>query len=99
MRVMPDEAARPNSTEPVSWDEFEAVLFDLDGVLTDPASIHSRAWKEAFDDFLERRAVAHGSEFAPFDIETDYRQSVDGRPRFEGVDQFLRSRGIELEWG
>jgi beta-phosphoglucomutase family hydrolase len=81
------------------WKKFRAVLFDLDGVLTDTASIHSRAWKVAFDDFLKRRAARDGSEFTPFDIETDYRGHVDGRPRFEGVDQFLKSRGIELPWG
>lgn len=81
------------------WSRFGAVLFDLDGVLTDTASIHSRAWKVTFDDFLARRATIDGTEFVPFDIETDYRQHVDGRPRFEGVDQFLRSRGIELPWG
>ena len=85
--------------EPPEWKRFGAVLFDLDGVLTDTASIHSRAWKVAFDDFLSRRATKEGSEFVPFDVEADYRQHVDGRPRFEGVDQFLRSRGIELPRG
>ena len=75
------------------------MLFDLDGVLTDTASIHSRAWKMVFDAYLSRRADAEGTEFVPFDIERDYRQYVDGRPRFEGVDNFLRSRGIHLPWG
>jgi len=75
------------------------VLFDLDGVLTDTASIHSRAWKTVFDDYLVRRAADDGTASVPFDIEGDYRQHVDGRPRFEGVDKFLRSRGIELPWG
>lgn len=81
------------------WSKFGAVLFDLDGVLTDTASIHSQAWKATFDDFLATRAKMNRTEFVPFDIETDYRQHVDGRPRFEGVNQFLRSRGIELPWG
>lgn len=75
------------------------MLFDLDGVLTDTASVHSRAWKTVFDDYLNRRAATERAEFVPFDIESDYRQHVDGRPRFEGVDKFLRSRGIELPWG
>lgn len=75
------------------------MLFDLDGVLTDTASIHSRAWKTVFDDYLNRRAAIERAAFVPFDIESDYRQHVDGRPRFEGVDKFLRSRGIELPWG
>jgi len=68
-------------------------------VLTDTASIHSKAWKTTFDDFLKLRAATDRTGFTPFDIESDYRQHVDGRPRFEGVDKFLRSRGIELPWG
>jgi beta-phosphoglucomutase family hydrolase len=71
------------------------VLFDLDGVLTDTASIHTRAWKQAFDGFLSRR---YGPSFQPF-TESDYLNYVDGKPRFEGVDSFLRSRGIELPRG
>ena len=97
---MTDQAS--NATDvlgPRGWRRFEAVLFDLDGVLTDTASIHSRAWKSTFDDFLEHHSATEGSEFVPFDIDTDYRQHVDGRPRFEGVDQFLRSRGVERAWG
>jgi beta-phosphoglucomutase family hydrolase len=80
----------------VDWSRFQAVLFDLDGVLTDTASIHAAAWKEAFDGFLRRR---DGEVFTPFDATSDYLQHVDGRPRFEGVDTFLRARGINLLWG
>ncbi|MGH8927446.1 MAG: HAD family hydrolase [Acidimicrobiia bacterium] len=83
----------------IDWTRYKAVLFDLDGVLTDTASIHSRAWKATFDDLLKRRAKAEGGDFDPFTIEGDYRTYVDGRPRYQGVDQFLRSRGIELPWG
>jgi beta-phosphoglucomutase family hydrolase len=88
-----------SAMKPRDWKRFRAVLFDLDGVLTDTASIHSRAWKITFDDFLKLRAATYRTEFTPFDIENDYRQHVDGRPRFEGVDKFLKSRGIELPWG
>ena len=75
----------------VEWSRFQAVLFDLDGVLTDTASIHAAAWKEAFDGYLRRR---EGEAIVPFDPIHDYLTYVDGKPRFEGVDSFLRSRGI-----
>jgi beta-phosphoglucomutase family hydrolase len=72
------------------------VLFDLDGVLTDTASLHAAAWKETFDRFLSRR---HPAGFQPFDLENDYLRYVDGKPRYQGVDSFLRSRDIYLPWG
>ena len=68
-----------------------AILFDLDGVLTDTARIHAEAWKRMFDDFL---AGQEGQK--PFDEVEDYDRYVDGRPRYDGVAEFLRSRGIEL---
>jgi beta-phosphoglucomutase family hydrolase len=84
---------------PVDWRRYSAVLFDLDGVLTPTARVHAAAWKETFDDFLTRRAKVRSEQFEPFDIDNDYRRYVDGRPRFDGVDAFLRSRGIELDSG
>lgn len=83
----------------ISHEDFDAVLFDLDGVLTSTAAQHSHAWKEMFDEFLEQHARRSGIEFRPFDIERDYALYVDGKPRYDGVSSFLRSRGIELEWG
>ena len=83
----------------ISKDKFDAVLFDLDGVLTATASIHAACWKEMFDDFLRRYSEKSGEAFRPFEIETDYRFYVDGRRRFEGVRNFLESRGIHLEEG
>ncbi|MFW5680349.1 MAG: HAD-IA family hydrolase [Pseudomonadota bacterium] len=80
----------------IEADAFDAWLFDLDGVITDTASVHARAWKRAFDDFLEGE---HGPGFRPFAIDPDYVRFVDGKPRYEGVDSFLRSRGLELDWG
>ncbi len=71
----------------------QACLFDLDGVLTDTASVHARAWKQAFDELLEGRG--NGS-CAPFDEREDYRRHVDGKPRLDGVRDFLASRGITL---
>jgi trehalose 6-phosphate phosphatase len=78
---------------------MEAVIFDLDGVVTRTAELHAQAWKQLFDEYLEARARRHGEPFRPFDPASDYRRFVDGRPRYEGVVSFLRSRGIELPFG
>lgn len=83
----------------IEWSRFEAALFDLDGVLTDTARVHAAAWKRTFDEYLERRARARGESFEPFDVDSDYRRYVDGKPRYDGVRDFLRSRGIELPEG
>jgi alpha,alpha-trehalase len=80
-------------------EEFDAAIFDLDGVITQTARVHAAAWKQLFDDFLSKRAGQTGEPFRPFDTETDYPEYVDGKPRFDGIDSFLRSRGIELPWG
>jgi beta-phosphoglucomutase-like phosphatase (HAD superfamily) len=90
------------STAPVvtlSPRDYDAVLFDLDGVLTKTASVHAAAWKRLFDGFLEQRAAATGEPFVSFDIDGDYRRYVDGKPRYDGVASFLKSRGIELPFG
>jgi beta-phosphoglucomutase family hydrolase len=76
-----------------------ACLFDLDGVLTDTASVHAAAWKQMFDDYLRARADRDGTPFVPFDVKADYGPYVDGKPRLAGTDAFLRSRGIELPAG
>lgn len=78
---------------------FPALLFDLDGVITRTATVHATAWKQLFDEFLRRWSKEHGEPFREFEIATDYVRYVDGRRRYDGVDTFLRSRGIELEWG
>src|SRR3954452_7021678 len=74
-------------------------LFDLDGVLTQTAKVHARAWKQMFDEFLRRRAQTEGSEFQPFDEHADYEEFVDGKPRYDGVRSFLESRGVALPDG
>jgi beta-phosphoglucomutase family hydrolase len=76
-----------------------ACLFDLDGVLTDTATLHVAAWQETFDAFLATRARHAETAIRPFDPVADYRTYVDGRPRIEGTREFLRSRGIELPEG
>jgi len=78
--------------------DYDAVLFDLDGVLTRTADIHAAAWKKLFDDFLKQRASRLGEPFVPFDMD-DYRLYVDGKPRYDGVATFLASRGIDLPQG
>ncbi len=79
-------------------DGFDAVLFDLDGVITSTADQHYAAWKEMFDDFLRRRAERLGEPFRPFERD-DYNRYVDGVPRYDGVRRFLEARGIRLEEG
>jgi beta-phosphoglucomutase family hydrolase len=76
-----------------------ACLFDLDGVLTQTAKVHSAAWKQMFDDYLRKRARRTGEAFVPFDPIREYDQYVDGKPRYDGVRAFLASRGVELREG
>jgi beta-phosphoglucomutase family hydrolase len=75
-------------------EHIKAVLFDLDGVLTDTAKVHAKAWKATFDDLLRR----HGDD-RPFDVRNDYTRYVDGKSRADGVRSFLESRGIDLPEG
>ncbi|MCW2530224.1 MAG: superfamily hydrolase family/beta-phosphoglucomutase family hydrolase [Pseudonocardiales bacterium] len=77
-------------------DGINVCLFDLDGVLTQTAKVHNAAWKEMFDAFLKAR---DGDDFTPFDPVTDYQEYVDGKPRQDGVRDFLKSRGITLPDG
>ncbi len=78
--------------------KFEAVVFDLDGVITKTAATHSRAWKKMFDEYLMTLANADGNEFIEFTPQ-DYLTYVDGKPRYEGVKSFLDSRNISLPYG
>jgi beta-phosphoglucomutase family hydrolase len=80
-------------------DHVTACLFDLDGVLTQTAKVHNAAWTEMFNDFLRSWSARTGDPFVPFDPDGDYNNYVDGRPRADGVRQFLASRGIELPEG
>lgn len=83
----------------IARDRFDAVLFDLDGVLTATARLHAACWKRMFDEYLQRRAADTGEPFREFSIATDYRRYVDGKLRYDGVASFLRSRGIDLPHG
>ena len=83
----------------ISPDKFDAVIFDMDGVVTRTAHVHAAAWKKMFDDYLQKRAQKKGEDYRPFSVEKDYNRYVDGKPRYAGVRDFLRSRGIELPEG
>ena len=76
----------------VQWSDYDAVLFDLDGVVTPTAEVHMRAWSEMFNAFLE--SYDGEGDRAPY-TDDDYFAHVDGKPRYEGVADFLRSRGID----
>ena len=96
---------------------YDAVIFDLDGVVTQTAAVHAAAWKRLFDAYLAERAARAGTSpggagdpasgapagtpdpLRPFDLDADYARYVDGKPRYNGVRDFLASRGIELPWG
>lgn len=90
---------QPGSKNAITRDRYDAVLLDLDGVITDTANLHAACWKQMFDQYLQRRATQKSEVFLPFDIVTDYRLYVDGKPRFDGVRDFLSSRGIRLPEG
>ncbi|HDN85777.1 MAG: trehalose-phosphatase [Candidatus Omnitrophota bacterium] len=74
---------------------FEAIVFDLDGVVTQTAHLHFQAWKQTFDEYLRFKEKENFKEFT----EKDYLEYVDGRPRYDGVKTFLSSRGIQISWG
>jgi beta-phosphoglucomutase family hydrolase len=77
----------------------DAMIFDLDGVITFTARVHAAAWKELFDQYLKTRALRRGESFRPFDETRDYLAYVDGKPRYDGVVSFLASRGITIPYG
>jgi beta-phosphoglucomutase family hydrolase len=78
---------------------FDAAVFDMDGVVTKTAAVHSLAWKKMFDEYLRYRASAYSEPFREFTHVGDYLSYVDGRPRYQGVDTFLKSRGIHIPFG
>lgn len=78
---------------------FDAVIFDLDGVITKTALVHSAAWKKMFDGYLKERESRYGEPFREFTIKDDYLPYVDGKPRYKGVESFLGSRGIRIPYG
>ncbi len=94
---------RPADGDParvsLSPQERDAILFDLDGVLTETARVHAAAWQALFDDALRRWTARTGEAVAPFDPRADYLAHVDGRGREDGVRSFLAARGLVLPEG
>ena len=78
---------------------FDAVIFDLDGVITKTALVHAQAWKSTFDQYLRLREERNNEPFREFTHEVDYLTYVDGKPRYQGVNSFLESRGIKIPFG
>jgi len=78
---------------------YDGVIFDLDGVVTKTAMAHALSWKEMVDEYLRMREQRDGEPFKEFTFDHDYRLFVDGRPRYQGVESFLRSRGISIPAG
>lgn len=78
---------------------YDAVIFDMDGVITKTALVHSQAWKLVFDEYLKSKEKKDGKPFKEFTYERDYLTYVDGKPRLKGIQSFLESRGINLDLG
>lgn len=96
---MSEQGVSTSAKVKVSPEKIHAVIFDMDGVITQTAHVHAVAWKEMFDDYLKKRADARGETFIPFDSDLDYNRYVDGKPRIEGIKSFLESRDISLPMG
>lgn len=87
------------SSELVRFAQLRALLIDLDGVVTQTARVHARAWKLLFDELRQERLSRGLGPFESFDIERDYTEHVNGKPRLDGVRAFLRARGLQLPEG
>jgi len=79
--------------------ELKGVIFDMDGVIADTVKLHRQAWEEMFNEYLKARSEQEKEPFNPFDPFGDFQQYMDGKPRFEGVMSFLKSRGVQLPHG
>ena len=101
---MTDPTGKPEASAPTPTGAVppqDAVIFDMDGVVTDTASVHAKAWKRLFDAVLADQRARAGTTDAPlpFDADVDYRRYVDGRAREDGVAAFLAARRIDVPAG
>lgn len=83
----------------VDLGRYEAAILDMDGVITSSARVHAAAWKKMFDEYLKEGTQREGLDYRPFDDREDYYRYVDGKPRYEGAESFLESRGVSLPYG
>ncbi|MBN2357654.1 beta-phosphoglucomutase family hydrolase [candidate division KSB1 bacterium] len=88
-----------NKNNTISLKDVDALIFDLDGVITQTARIHAKAWQQMFEAYLKKRQERGEKLVAPYQFEEDYAKYIDGKPRYEGVQSFLNSRKIELPYG
>jgi alpha,alpha-trehalase len=88
----------PRAKSVLRIDQLDAVIFDMDGVVTDTAQVHAQCWKRVFDHYLRARSNHTGEAFVPF-TNDDYLLYVDGKPRYDGAASFLSSRGTDLRRG
>jgi len=82
-----------------SRERIDAVIFNLDGVVTRTTNLHINAWRHVFNAYLRDRSTRGGEDYRPFDIDHDYTRYIDGRPRYQAVKHFLLSRHIDLPMG
>jgi trehalose 6-phosphate phosphatase len=97
----PNRLSQPNTRSRVriSVDGYDAVLFDMDGVVTRTSAAHAAAWKEALDRALERLVARSETNLEPFDPESDYQRHLSGHSRYAGIERFLAARGIRVHRG
>lgn len=98
-RVAPGAAGKAPAAPTGAAPPYEAVIFDMDGVVTDTAALHAAAWKHLFDEVLSDPRAGNVTSQAPFDADADYRRFVDGRAREDGVVAFMSARGIDMPAG
>lgn len=100
--IHPTTHPTPSTVAPVPTGAVppqEAVIFDMDGVVTDTATLHAEAWRQLFEEVLADPRVGGPGAHAPFDAVADYRRHVDGRSREDGVAAFLTAREIHVPEG
>ena len=82
-----------------STDGLEALIFDLDGVITRTAALHMKAWQQMFESYFQKYRKETDGDIEPYKGKEDYLKYIDGKPRYDGVKSLLESRDINLDYG